>query len=120
VYGYQRVNVNSQERDPSSLLKWTARQLELRRAHPAFAHGDLTFVNTANPAVLAFIRQHENETLLIVSNFAGNAQAATLDLTDYVGRMPVTLAGGSHFPPVTEGAYPMTLGKYDYYWMRLN
>ncbi|ANE44355.1 maltose alpha-D-glucosyltransferase [Deinococcus puniceus] len=120
VYGYQRVNVNSQERDPSSLLKWTARQLELRRAHPAFAHGDLTFVDTANPAVLAFIRQHESETLLIVSNFAGNAQAATLDLTDYVGRMPVTLAGGSHFPPVTEAAYPMTLGKYDYYWMRLN
>ncbi|WP_102127517.1 maltose alpha-D-glucosyltransferase [Deinococcus planocerae] len=120
VYGYQRVNVNSQEQDPSSLLKWVSRQLELRRHNAAFAHGDLTFVETGNPAVLAFTRTHGDETLLIVSNFAGNAQAALLDLAGHVGRRPVTLAGGSHFPPVGEGPYPMILGKYDYYWLKLS
>ncbi|MBZ9752475.1 maltose alpha-D-glucosyltransferase [Deinococcus sp. HMF7604] len=120
VYGYGRVNVQSQERDPSSLLKWTARQLELRRAHPAFAHGELQFIDTDNPAILAFTRTTADETLLIVSNFAANAQAVKLDLQAYAGRMPVTLAGGSHLPAVAEDPYAMILGKYDYYWLRLN
>ncbi|PTA68298.1 maltose alpha-D-glucosyltransferase [Deinococcus arcticus] len=120
VYGFGRVNVQSQERDPSSLLKWTARQLELRRAHPAFAHGELQFVDTDNPAILAFTRTTPDETLLIVSNFAASAQAAHLDLGAYLGRAPVTLAGGSHFPAVTQAQYPMILGKYDHYWLRLN
>lgn len=121
VYGYQRVNVNSQEQDPSSLLKWVSRQLEVRRAHPAFAHGDLAFIETDNPAVLAFTRRHNDEVLLIVSNFAGNAQAVELDLSAYRGCVPVTLAGGSHFPPVGDsGRYPLTLGKYDYYWLKLS
>ena len=120
VYGFQRVNVNSQEQDPSSLLKWHSRQLEMRRRHPSFAHGDLTFIDTNNPSVLAFTRRTENETLLIVSNFAANAQAVALDLSAHAHRTPVTLAGASPFPVIGEEPYPMTLGKYDYYWMRLN
>ncbi|GAA4022359.1 maltose alpha-D-glucosyltransferase [Deinococcus rubellus] len=120
VYGFARVNVNSQEQDPSSLLKWHSRQLELRRRHPTFAHGDLNFVDTNNPAILAFTRRTEEETLLIVSNFAANAQAVELDLSAYIHRTPVTLAGASPFPRIGEGPYTMTLGKYDYYWMRLN
>ncbi|KQR26910.1 maltose alpha-D-glucosyltransferase [Deinococcus sp. Leaf326] len=120
VYGYSRVNVQSQEQDPSSLLKWTARQLELRRRHPAFAHGELKFVDTSNPAVLAFTRTTPDETLLIVSNFASNAQSVTLDLSAYAHRTPVTLSGASPFPAITEAPYALTMGKYDYYWLRLN
>jgi maltose alpha-D-glucosyltransferase/alpha-amylase len=120
VYGYSRVNVQSQEQDPSSLLKWTARQLELRRRHPAFAHGELKFVDTSNPAVLAFTRTTPDETLLIVSNFASNAQSVTLDLSAYSHRTPVTLSGASPFPAITEAPYALTMGKYDYYWLRLN
>ncbi|THF84761.1 maltose alpha-D-glucosyltransferase [Deinococcus sp. KSM4-11] len=120
VYGYSRVNVQSQEQDPSSLLKWTARQLELRKRHPAFAVGELAFVDTDNPAILAFTRTTPDETLLIVSNFAGNAQAAHLNLGGYEGRVPVTLSGASPFPAVGTEPYPMILGKYDYYWLRLN
>ena len=120
VYGYGRVNVQSQEQDPSSLLKWTSRQLELRRRHPAFAVGDLTFIDTDNPAILAFTRRTGDETLLIVSNFAANAQAVHLNLGDYAGRVPVTLAGASPFPAIGDTPYSMILGKYDYYWLRLN
>ncbi|GGK12580.1 trehalose synthase [Deinococcus malanensis] len=120
VYGFHRVNVQSQEQDPSSLLKWTARQLEMRRQHPAFASGDLNFVDSDNPAILAFTRTTPDETLLIVSNFAANAQACTLDLSAHHRRTPVTVSGASHLPPIQEGRYPLVMGKYDYYWLRLN
>ncbi len=121
VYGYQRVNVQAQERDPGSLLKWTSRLLEARRQHPAFAYGDLHFIDTNNTAILAFTRNHDNETLLLIYNFAANAQSATLDLSEYVGRTPVTLSGASPFPPVQEGGqYTVMMGRHEYYWLRLN
>lgn len=119
VYGYGRVNVAAQEQDPGSFLRWLSRQLELRRAHPAFAYGDLTFIDSDNPAVLAFTRQHDGETLLIIANFAGSSQAAHLDLSAHVGRVPVTLAGGSRFPVVGETPYPVLMGRHEHYWLKL-
>ena len=121
VYGFGRVNVKAQELDPGSLLNWTSRQLELRRQHSTFATGDLQFIGSSNPAVLAFVRRSADETLLIVSNFAANAQATTLALGDFAGRTPVTLAGAAAFPAIEEtGEYPVMLGKHEFYWLRLN
>ena len=34
VYGYQAVNVESQQRNPTSLLNWTRRLIEVRRSTP--------------------------------------------------------------------------------------
>lgn len=39
VYGYSRVNVASQQRDPGSFLNWLSRQIELRRNHPPLRMG---------------------------------------------------------------------------------
>ena len=35
IYGYQAVNVEAQQRDPSSLLNWTRRMLAVRKTQPA-------------------------------------------------------------------------------------
>src|SRR5205807_10291131 len=39
VYGFPAVNVESQERDQSSLLLWLKRMLEVRRRYPVFGTG---------------------------------------------------------------------------------
>ena len=41
VYGYQAINVEAQERSPSSLLNWMRRMLTLRRQHPTLGRGTL-------------------------------------------------------------------------------
>ncbi|MGY2892144.1 maltose alpha-D-glucosyltransferase [Deinococcus sp. UYEF24] len=120
VYGFQRVNVEAEERDPGSLLHFTRRLLELRRAHPAFALGGLGFVETGNPAILAYTREHEGQTLLIVANFAANAQVASLELGHLNHKTPVTLTGGAAFPAITEAPYLLTIGRHDWFWMKLN
>ena len=120
VYGFPRVSVDSQERDPGSLLHFTRRLLELRRQFPAFALGGLSFVNSDNPRILAYTREHEGSTLLVVANFGASAQAARLDLAQYNHRTPVTLVGGSAFAPITAEAYFLTIGAHDWYWLRLN
>ena len=120
VYGFSRVNVDAAERDPGSLLHWTADILKLRRQYPTFATGDLTFIDTNNRAVLAFVRQDANATLLIVSNFAATPQSVTLNLKDYAGKTPVTLASGANFPVISaDGGYTLALGRHDFYWFTL-
>ena len=121
TYGYARVNVAAAEQDPGSLLHWTSRLLELRRQHPVFATGELHFIDTDNPAVLAFTRQSADETLLIVCNFAANAQSARLKLGEFAGKTPRNLTGDGQFAAIGEdGDYTVMLGRYDWYWWRLN
>jgi maltose alpha-D-glucosyltransferase / alpha-amylase len=120
VYGFSRVNVEAEERDPGSMLIFTRRLLELRRANPAFALGELCFVDTDNPAVLAYIREYENQTLLVIANFSANAQSTHLKLGQMNHKTPVTLTGGAVFPPITEEPYLLTIGRHDWFWMKLN
>ncbi|RJF71935.1 maltose alpha-D-glucosyltransferase [Deinococcus cavernae] len=121
VYGFERVNVVAAERDPGSLLHWTSRILGLRRQYPTFATGDLHFIDTDNRAVLAFVRQDQNATLLIVSNFAATPQSVTLNLAQFADKTPMTLAGGSNFPAIPQdGGYTLALGRHDYYWLKLD
>src|SRR2546430_5407337 len=41
LFGYQAVNVDAQERTPSSLLNWMRRLIALRRERTVFGRGDL-------------------------------------------------------------------------------
>jgi maltose alpha-D-glucosyltransferase/alpha-amylase len=119
-YHYEAVNVESQQRNPQSLLWWTKRLIALRRRHPAFGRGDLRFLYPDNPKVLAFVRATEGETLLVVANLSRYVQYAELDLAAFRGRVPTELFGLSAFPPVGEGPYPLTLGAHNFYWFSLH
>src|SRR6266540_87978 len=64
VYGYQAVNVERQLGQPASFLQWTKTMIEVRKRHPALALGTFTDLGGSNPAVLSFLREHEDETVL--------------------------------------------------------
>ena len=85
-YGYQTVNVEAQQRDPSSLLNWTRRMIQVRKTHAAFGRGTLSFLYPRNRKILAFLREHEGQTLLCVFNLARSAQAVELDLRELCRR----------------------------------
>ena len=119
VYGYQAVNVESQRRQENSLLSWTKRIIQVRRSSRVFGRGAIEFLRPANHRVLAFLRRLEAETVLVVNNLAGTAQAVELDLRNLAGAIPIEMFGGSVFPRVGERPYVMTLGPYDFFWFRL-
>lgn len=118
-YGYQTINVEAQQRDAPSLLNWTRRMIQVRKSHAAFGRGTLDFLYPRNRKILAFVRQHEGQTLLCVFNLARSAQAVELDLSDYAGAVPVELTGNSAFPPIGELTYMLTLPGYGFYWFIL-
>ncbi len=119
VYGYQSINVEAQERTPTSLLNWIKRLIRVRKKYPAFGRGSLEFLGGGNPRVLTYIRQYEGQTLLIVLNLSRFVQCAEVDLVRFVGMQPVELIGETHFPAITEHPYFFTLGPHAFYWFRL-
>src|SRR5438477_6532381 len=48
LYGYQTVNVESQERNSASLLWWMKRTIALRKQHKVFGCGRYTFLVLVN------------------------------------------------------------------------
>jgi maltose alpha-D-glucosyltransferase / alpha-amylase len=56
VYGFAAVNVEAQQRNPSSFLHWMRSILQTRHQFPVFGTGALEVVACANPSVLAYVR----------------------------------------------------------------
>jgi maltose alpha-D-glucosyltransferase/alpha-amylase len=81
-----RVNVADQRNDESSLLVWVRDMLALRSAHPVFGTGGFIVVACSDPAVFAFLRSGEEETILVVANLAAGVRRAELDGLDGVWR----------------------------------
>ena len=94
LYGYQTVNVESQERNSASLLWWMKRSIALRKQHKVFGHGRTTFLSPNNRKILAYVRHDETDTILVLANLSNQVQPVELELTDYEGMMPQEMFGG--------------------------
>ncbi len=116
---YEAVNVENQEANPASLLWWMRRQIRLRHAHPVFGRGTIRFLEPDNGRVLAFVRESDEEAILVLANLSQHPQATTLDLSDFRGVEPLELAGGVRFPAVGEEPWPVMLGGHDSLWLQL-
>lgn len=120
IYGYQAVNVESQQDDPSSLLFWMRRLISVRKQHAAFGRGEMTLLYPRNRKILAYVREHEGDRILCVANLARSAEAVELDLSRWKGAVPVELMGRSAFPPIGDLPYLITLPAYGFYWFSLS
>ena len=124
VFGYQAVNVEAQRTDPSSLLHWTRRMLQIRRQHPAFGLGDFRDLGGSNPSVLSFVRtvrleDGSQDVMLCVNNLSRFPQPVELDLSAYEGIAPIEMLGGVEFPRIGQLPYLLTLAGHGFYWFRL-
>jgi maltose alpha-D-glucosyltransferase / alpha-amylase len=119
VYGYQAVNVEAEESDPSSLLHWMRNMIGLRKLFPVFGRGTLEIIKPTNRKVLAYVRCYEQDRILCVANLSRFVQAVGLDLAHLEGYTPVEMIGYSEFPSIGRSPYLLTLGPYDFYWFEL-
>ena len=119
VYGHQAVNVEAQEKNPSSLLNWMRRMLAVRKNTQAFGRGTLQFLRPGNRKIIAYLRLYGDEAILCVANLSRGSQPVELDLSAYKGRVPVELLARTAFPPISELPYLLTLPGHGFYWFRL-
>jgi maltose alpha-D-glucosyltransferase/alpha-amylase len=119
VYGYQAINVEAQKRVPHSLLSWMKRLIEVRKSTRVFSRGSIEFLRPSNHRVLAYVRQLDDQRILVVNNLASSAQAVELDLHHFKGSIPIEMSGRNLFPRIGDLPYLLTLGPYQSYWFRL-
>ncbi|NVJ23077.1 maltose alpha-D-glucosyltransferase [Myxococcus sp. AM011] len=120
VYGYQSINVEAQERVKSSLLHWVKRMIRIRQRYPVFSLGTQRFLPMENRKVMAFVREWEGQTVLVVCNLSRFAQPAVMDLRDWEGMVPVEMIGETPFPRISDLPYQLSMGPYMFLWFRLD
>lgn len=119
VFGYQRVNVAAQEADPDSLLNRMRTLLKVRKQYPVFGRGNMALLDAAPHSVLAYRRDYDGETFVVVNNLAPEAVSVTLPLAGFEGRTPVDVLSGEALPVIGGEAYRLSLPRYGYRWLRL-
>lgn len=118
-YHYEAINVEAQQNNPHSLLWWMKRLIALRKKHRALSRGAIEFLLPENNKVLAFLRCHQDECILVVNNLSRFVQYVELDLPAHQGLVPREIFAQTSFPPIGERPYFLTLGPHSTYWFSL-
>ena len=73
-------NVQTELKDPGSILQFYRHLLTLRHREPALREGDYFALNESDPNVLSYLRKYKNEAVLVVLNMSGSTQTQSFDL----------------------------------------
>ena len=120
VWGYEAVNVEAQQSDPSSLLSWMRNMIALRKLFQVFGRGSIEFLNPSNRKVLAYLRRYRDEQILCVANLSRFAQPVDLELPGLEGMIPVEMLGYVEFPAIQRQPYRLTMSPYGFLWLELH
>ena len=95
------ANVQTEQKQPASLLNWYKALIALRRSSPAMRDGGVAIVDEKNANVLSFIRTApaSAKPVLVVLNMTANPQTANIQLPDagLKNRVPRTLLASPGF-----------------------
>ncbi|HEX7240077.1 MAG TPA: alpha-amylase family protein [Longimicrobiaceae bacterium] len=119
VWGYERVNVEAQRRDPGSLLNWTARLIRLRKECPEIGWGEWKILNTGSPHVLAMRYDWRGNSLVTVHNFDHEPHEVRLRPGVEGGDLLTDLWAEGESRADAGGAHRIVLDAFGYRWFRV-
>jgi maltose alpha-D-glucosyltransferase / alpha-amylase len=116
IYGYERVNVADQRRDPNSLLNWTERIIRTRKECPEIGWGDWRLVPRLPEHVLGIRYDFNGRATIVLHNFLDRPVSVTVaaDGSDSLVNLlsqETSVAGKS-------GRHRIELEPYGYRWLR--
>src|SRR5262249_7304130 len=118
-YLFETVNVETQQKNPHSLLWWMKRLIAQRQRRPALGRGTLELLAPDNSKILAFIREYQGQHVLVVANLSRHVQLVELDLSRYAGASLREIFGHTRFPTISRSPYVLTLSPYAFLWFSL-
>jgi maltose alpha-D-glucosyltransferase/alpha-amylase len=77
-YSPAKVNVESQQNDPLSMLQFMKHIVKLRKERPFLAGSSIKFVQNTSPATLCVMREGDGRRLLAMHNLGENSAYVTL------------------------------------------
>ena len=118
VYGYAKVNVADQRRDPESLLNWTERRIRMRKECPEFGWGDFTVLRVDAPEVLVLRYDFRGVSMMTAHNFSSKRQTVGVDPKCKGGDVIFDVFDENH-SRAPDGTHQITLGPYGHRWYRV-
>ena len=117
-YRYERVNVAAQRLDANSLLNWMERAIRMRKESPEFGWGELRFLDTDHPSVLAHASTWRGRTVIGIHNFSRASCAVNVKWPEGTGEL-LHLFGRNIRDPQPGSSSIVDLDGYDYRWLRV-
>jgi alpha-glucosidase len=79
---YQTHNVESERKDPDSVLSLYKKVLALRHTNAALLEGNYIALNENDPNVMSYVRSFKNKSVLVALNMSAAPQKVNFDLSD--------------------------------------
>ncbi|MCK0198100.1 alpha-amylase family protein [Ancylobacter sp. 6x-1] len=120
-YGYLKVNVAEQRRDPGSLLNWTERIIRMRQEVPEIGWGEYTIMNLRDHRVLGLRYTWRNNQVIVLHNLDPEGRTVRFRSEVAAGDTDrlVNLLSDDHSMPEADGRHHVTLEPYGYRWFRV-
>jgi maltose alpha-D-glucosyltransferase/alpha-amylase len=118
IYGYKRLNVEAQRRDPQSLLNWMERKIRMRRECPEISWGQWTILDTPEPGVLIMRYEYDGHAVLTLHNFSDKPRAPRISPAHAGHRVLVDLLDHNDSRADDSGWHTVQLPGYGYRWYR--
>ena len=93
--------------------------IHMRNTFHVFGRGSIELLKPKNHRILAYVRQLDEQIVLVVNNLSSSAQAVELDLRRFESYVPIEMFGRNLFPRIRDVPYLLTLGPYQFYWFQL-
>jgi len=117
-YRYQRINTAAQRLEFNSLLNWTERAVRTRKECPEFGWGEMKFLRTDHPSVVAHTCTWRGNTVAAVHNFSRATATVRVRWPEGVERLH-HLFGRDLADQLPASPEVLDLDGYDYRWVRL-
>jgi maltose alpha-D-glucosyltransferase / alpha-amylase len=117
VFGYRKINVAVQKKDPGSLWHTLKHMVKIRQERPLFGYGDYEILPVQPDSILAILRFYQGEEIVAVHNLSDQEQRVTLDLHKWSNEMIHDILSGQLLTEVREGPYTLALKPYAYLWL---
>jgi maltose alpha-D-glucosyltransferase/alpha-amylase len=118
-YGFEQVNVDAQQLEPSSLLSWFQRALLTLRECPEFSIGTCRYVDAGDRSVLALVHEAPSGTMLAVTNLGPTKRTISLPPPDGADDGPTEVFADRRYAPVGPDLTGIEVAGYGYRWIRL-
>jgi maltose alpha-D-glucosyltransferase/alpha-amylase len=118
IYGYEQVNVESQRRNPNSLLNWTVKMIRLRKETPEIGWGKQSIVNTGSRSVLGLCYEWRDNRVITLHNFSRHPVEVKLRIdgpgSDILANLLVENESRAE-----DGAHRLMIEEFGYRWFRV-
>ena len=118
-YGYQSVNVDSQRRDPGSLLNWMIKMIRVRKECPEIGWGDWTLLRTGARGVLGLCYSWRGNRIVVLHNFNRQPQQIRVTLEGEGSDVLVNLLENDDSRANRQGHHDIALMAFGYKWFRV-